>query len=81
MVKEISEVIKAVEKTIAQIGIEGIAIKKELLDEHMVYRITISKGDKEKEIGLPKNLVDDYLDSGDRSIEWMRLIKTTVRKL
>jgi hypothetical protein len=79
--KDVDDVVGAVNKTLAKISAEGIAVKRMLVDEHMVYRITISKEGREEKIGLPKSLIDDYLDSGDRSIEWMRLIKTAVRKL
>ena len=79
--QDIEDVVVAIKKTLAEIGVEGIAVKKILVDEHMVYRITISKEGREEKIGLPKSLVDDYMDSGDRASEWKRLIKAAVRNL
>ena len=79
--QDIEDVVVAINKTLAKIGTEGIAIKKILVDEHMVYRITISKEGREEKILLLKSLVDDYMDSGERSLEWKRKIRAAVRKL
>ena len=85
---DVEDIVVAVEKTLAKIGAEGISIKKkpngEYMvdpDEHLVYMVTISREDREEKIRITRSLADDYLDSGERSLEWKRLIKDAVRKL